>query len=452
MPPRARATARTKETGPPPIHTDTIQLGPSQSIGTVLQHQLFFNSEQWITPLYRDINALLNSFEHEWTEEFERQISTSREPRVVQDEQPHQSPFEVFKQLWRDKGWSFVHLLGVADGPLREPWGESVLRGFAEHFNVGEKPLRQIGALFASFIFCKTQSKDMVKQYLKLDIPTLEHLVSFPTRVSPALDPTNSSPLSPPPSSDVDIVLRTLLSRSSGMFHLVPTQVYLHPPNLPSVLIRDVKVKDTDGTAKRLLGIEEEIEWLRRGKQEQLERVRTKQREIERKRKENRQDPFGHDVEEQFEEQEDEFDAGDDARSQGIVESWVSRLSKTSRAYSSVKARSGRGKGSGGSVLTKPKSKLQLEVMNKAEEATMYKVLQTGLDGMVEKRVGGKMSRPERGESDKRLLNLVRGYETGPGGDRRKENKRRKTKEGPSQSIHELDSVLSQLDQSSVYE
>lgn len=131
MPPRARAAARTKETGPPPIHTDTIQLGPSQSIGTVLQHQLFFNSEQWITPLYRDINALLSSFEHEWLEELGRQISALREPRVVQDEQPHQSPFEVFKRLWRDKGWSFVHLLGVADGPLREPWGESVLRGFA---------------------------------------------------------------------------------------------------------------------------------------------------------------------------------------------------------------------------------------------------------------------------------------------------------------------------------
>lgn len=76
----------------------------------------------------------MNSFEFEWNQELQRQIEKSRRDTTVsegQEEVASKSPFEVFKQLWKDKGWSLVHLLGVTDGALRSSWGESVLRGFA---------------------------------------------------------------------------------------------------------------------------------------------------------------------------------------------------------------------------------------------------------------------------------------------------------------------------------
>jgi len=137
MPPRK---AKEKDNGPLPIHTPTIQLGFSQPIGFAIQPRLFFRSEQWITPLYRDINALLNSFEYEWTQELERQKKGNDGDNV---DEIWRSPFQVFKELWGEKGWSLIHLLGVTDGPLRTPWGESVLRGFAGK-SLSLNPLRYI--------------------------------------------------------------------------------------------------------------------------------------------------------------------------------------------------------------------------------------------------------------------------------------------------------------------
>lgn len=44
------------------------------------------------------------------------------------------SPFEVFKGVWRELGWSNVHLLGCPEGPFRERWGEGVMRAFVGAF------------------------------------------------------------------------------------------------------------------------------------------------------------------------------------------------------------------------------------------------------------------------------------------------------------------------------
>ncbi|GAA5947623.1 hypothetical protein JCM3765_001006 [Sporobolomyces pararoseus] len=469
MPPRKgkeKATDNAQPAVPPPIHTPTVQLGLSQPIGFAIQPRLFFHSEQWITPLYRDINALLNSFESEWNKELQRQIEASRRDTTVSEkEESWNSPFEVFKQLWKDKGWSLVHLLGVTDGALRTSWGESVLRGFAEHLVPNESPLRQIGALFAVFVFCKTQPSTVIQQFLQIGIPTLDHLISFPTRIAPSLDPSNSSLLHPPPSSDVTTILSSLLSRSHPLFHLVPTELYLHPKNLPTVLIRDARErKGMDLIGKRLLGIEEEMEWLRRGKREGLEKVRERekkriQRELE--RTENDDDEQGRGEEPDEDEDEDEDDDEEDfvavrargGTAGGLLENWLGSVLKASQSYSAVKFKS-RNRyigGVGGSVLTRPRSKLQLEVMNKAEESTMYKVRETGLESNVERRVGNKRraSRPERGETNERLLDLVIGFE--PEGNK----KRRKTTSASnktSQSLSDVEAALTLLEHSSVYE
>ncbi|GAA5898350.1 uncharacterized protein JCM6883_000997 [Sporobolomyces salmoneus] len=444
-----------RDIGPPPIHTPTVQLGLSQPIKVAIQSRLFFHSEQWITPLYKDINALLNQFEHRWEIELQHQIAATGGEEGTRE---MRSPFELFKQLWKEKGWSLIHLLGVTDGPLRAPWGESVLRGFAEHLNSKETPLRQIGALFAIFIFCKTQPSSTVQQCLKIDIPTLEYLTTFPVQVSPFLDPTDSSPLSPPPSHDVTTVLASLLSPTKPLFYLIPTELYLHPPNLPTVLIRDARSAERhrggmmDRIGQKLLGIEEEIEWLRRGKVEGLEKLRKRvekkamrKREKELQRRENEAQGIDQssDQDEEDEEEDEEADEEEEvmssrARTRGIAEDWIGNLSKTSRTYSTSKT------GGGGSVFKRPKSQLQLEVMKRAEEATMRKVRETGLEQTVERRIGG--STDGQGQRKKRLLNLVEGFDelSRTGGRVGSKKKRRRGND----SIRELDSALTLLQKS----
>jgi len=204
-----------KDKAPPPIKTSLVHLGQTQPTAFALQSQLFFNSEQWITPLHNDIQALLYAFESEWLQELQRQTRAgggngAGGGGIPTSTEGFSSPFQLFKRLWKDKGWSLVHLLGIADGPVRDPWGESVIRGFAgkllslaffcfyvalglqegasdyvnrmtelipprfdeltAHLVATESPLKQIAALFAIYTFCTSQSDNMTKQYLKIDI------------------------------------------------------------------------------------------------------------------------------------------------------------------------------------------------------------------------------------------------------------------------------------------
>lgn len=92
----------------------TLPVLPGYKVGFILQTSLFFASEQWVRPLQADVDDLVQSFVEAWT-------TRSHPPK---------SPFEVFRQSWERLGWTHVHLLGVADGPIRRPWGLSVLRAF----------------------------------------------------------------------------------------------------------------------------------------------------------------------------------------------------------------------------------------------------------------------------------------------------------------------------------
>ena len=125
-----------KDRAPPPIKTSLVHLGQTQPTAFALQCQLFFNSEQWISPLHNDIQALLSTFESEWLQELQKQgtaggVGGSGGGGIPTSTEGFNSPFQLFRRLWKDKGWSLVHLLGIADGPVRDPWGESVIRGFA---------------------------------------------------------------------------------------------------------------------------------------------------------------------------------------------------------------------------------------------------------------------------------------------------------------------------------
>jgi len=244
------------------------------------------------------------------------------------------------------------------------------------------------------------------------DIATLEHLLSFPSLVAPALDPSKLSPLHPSPLSDVSVVLSTLLSPSKPLFILVPPQLYQHPPDLPSVRIRDAREGELDGLAKKLLGIEEEVEMLRDGRDEEIAKLREAQ--------------------EKAEDEENEMDLTirqfpEIPTTKGGKQAWISNLTSAASSYVETKSRTR-------SLLTRPRSQLQLEVMNEAETATMERVRDIGLEGTVKRGLGGRPSVPERGESEMRMLGLVKGF------------KRRKTER--TGSILELEKALKQLERS----
>lgn len=215
-----------------------------------------------------------------------------------------------------------------------------------------------------------------------------------------------------------------------------------------------------DLIAKRLLGIEEEIEWLRRGKREKLEKIR--EREKKRIRRELERNETGEDQAEDREEEEQDEDEDDEddfiavrargGTAKGVFENWLGSVLKTSQNYSAVKSKArNRATGEGGSVLTRPRSKLQLEVLNRAEESTMYKVRETGLESNVERRVRNK--RKASRQTNERLLELVKGFDKEL---KEGNKKRRKTKSASSkttsQSLSEVEAALTLLEHSSVYE
>jgi len=190
--------------------------------------------------------------------------------------------------------------------------------------------------------------------------------------------------------------------------------LYQHPPDLPSVRIKDAREGELDGLAKKLVGIEEEVEMLRDGRDSEVEKLREAQEKAE---------------------EEVKVEGSTNGRKQfmevpieeGGKQAWISRLSSAASSYVQTKSRSR-------SLLTRPRSQLQLEVMNEAESATMERVRDIGLEGTVNRGLGGRASVPEKGESEMRMLGLVRGF------------KRRRTER--TGSIVELEKALKQLERS----
>ncbi|GAA6060603.1 hypothetical protein JCM10212_004582 [Sporobolomyces blumeae] len=410
-----------------PVSTITLQ--PSHPASFTVQHALFLHSDQWVGPLRQDVSALVTAFAREWRAEIQRQgeavgrsrrtrgapsgrgdqggatggnasaSSTSTTARVDGEAllSRHRSPFEVFKEIWVETGWDVVHLVGIADGPARTPWGESVLRAFGEYLVPRVPPLEQVAALFAIYTFVKMQPTAMQRQLLRIDVQTLDYVMTFPQTLAPHLDPTNASPLDPPPASDVSVVLSAFLSRSDPCFHLVPSEIFQHPRDLPCVNVKDARSRNVDDLAKQFLGIEEEGELLRKGREDEIERIH---RGDHARGDETSQRDLDH--------------GGDDSsrkRKKRRTSSWMGPLELASATYAKTKSRSS----SGGSTSTfsrstlgRPRSQLLLDVMNEAEERTMDRVRQVGLEGTVVHGLGGRTSDSNRGETDKRMLQLVR--------------------------------------------
>ncbi|GAA5925661.1 hypothetical protein JCM1841_004799 [Sporobolomyces salmonicolor] len=429
MPPRARGRAGASSSAVPappvdPVPTSTVQVLPSHPTGYCLQASLFFRSDLWIAPLRDDVEALLDKFERRWSAQAgprdhggagegaasaSTSASTSASPTTLDAPAPGPanaeflSPFEVFKRLWIEQGWTKIHLLGIMDGPARVHWGESVLRCFLEHLVPTQLPLKQVAALFAIYTFCKTQPEGMQKTFVKLDPPTLEYLLTLPDVLSPSLDsPFLSSTSSPilPPSADLLHILSTLLFPASPAIHLVPTPLYLHPSPLPCVSVQDVSKRDLAGTAQLLLGAEEELELWQHGRVSELKRLRR-------------------DDDEKEEEDEDETAGGTEGEEGwSDARGWTGQLSPLRRAYTSTKA-------SSASLLARPRTMLQQQVMELAQGMTLRAVSELGgAGGVLEE--GGEGGGGKRG-----LLGLV---ERGRG-KRRREGEREGTGPGEYERV-----------------
>lgn len=115
---------------PDPVPHPTLNLLQGHPAGHCIQSSLFFASETWCTPLAADINTLLEGFAGAYT------LASARAGEAEEGGE-RESPFEVFRRMWEEQGWSRVHLMGVPDGPRRRPWAESVLRGFLGEFARG---------------------------------------------------------------------------------------------------------------------------------------------------------------------------------------------------------------------------------------------------------------------------------------------------------------------------
>jgi hypothetical protein len=102
--------------------TPTIYPGPSPLPGYTVQ-PLWFRSEPFIEDARADVDDMLAAFEAAW------------ETRP-QD----QSPFQVFRQAWRQQGWDRVHL-AIVDATLRPEWIDSMaklmLGGFSNPTHYG---------------------------------------------------------------------------------------------------------------------------------------------------------------------------------------------------------------------------------------------------------------------------------------------------------------------------
>ncbi|KAI0348534.1 hypothetical protein BDW22DRAFT_1424690 [Trametopsis cervina] len=137
----------------------------------------------------------------------------------------HPQPFELFKQLWRTQGWSWLHLR-VFDGRARESFVTVVLRLFSEYFADDKEPLAKVVALFGLYTFFVTQPTKTPSsstsplpgpslyrvKHIALSYDTYGHLLSLPTQLTTEY----LYPLSP----YVTYLLSSLLKQD--VFHIHP--------------------------------------------------------------------------------------------------------------------------------------------------------------------------------------------------------------------------------------
>ncbi|KAI0639515.1 hypothetical protein C8Q77DRAFT_1081655 [Trametes polyzona] len=189
---------------------------PSISRGEVTLQPGYFTSSLYVDPLREDLATLITSFAEQYN--------------------PNTRPFELFKKLWKEQGWSWLHLR-VHDGRSRQSFLKVTERLFIDHFGKEENTLARVVALFALYTFHQTQPSTsappiLTLPHITIPIDLYQNMLSLPA----ALDEPNLRPLKP----YVSHVLSTMLEARA--FLILPHSS-LKAEN-PSKLPREIVVRD----------------------------------------------------------------------------------------------------------------------------------------------------------------------------------------------------------------
>ncbi|THH13366.1 hypothetical protein EW146_g6837 [Bondarzewia mesenterica] len=193
----------------------SVAPSPSTSRGDLILQPSFFTSSLFVTPFRADLQRLTHLY-------------------VSQYAQSSQ-PFALFKQIWAEQGWTWIHLK-VFDDRTREAFLRVACRLFVERLVETEAALHRVVALFALYTFYATQPRDSfpplyVLHQVAIPIDTYASLLSLPTSLGPLL-----SSLAP---YTVHILQKLLTTRA---FHILPSSTL--QPNNPRTLPREIFVPD----------------------------------------------------------------------------------------------------------------------------------------------------------------------------------------------------------------
>ncbi|EMD42149.1 hypothetical protein CERSUDRAFT_42273, partial [Gelatoporia subvermispora B] len=198
----------------------TTTPAPSATRGEITLQPSYFTSSLYVYPFREDLFDLILRFS---------------ECYAIHPGQP----FAVFKKLWSDYGWCWLHFK-VFDSRAREAFIKTTERLFLERVT-GEhdSPVGRVVALFALYVFWKTQPSGSTPalhsvNYIEIPIDHYKFLLDLPDMLSePALTPLRPY---------VTYILSSFLEVQA--FHILPHSS-LRPYD-PSVLPREIFVADAD--------------------------------------------------------------------------------------------------------------------------------------------------------------------------------------------------------------
>ncbi|OSX67483.1 hypothetical protein POSPLADRAFT_1128051 [Postia placenta MAD-698-R-SB12] len=110
--------------------------GPSASRGDITLQPSYFTSSLYVEPLREDISSLITLYAQQYSQT--------------------NPPFALFKRLWTELGWSWLHFK-VFDPRARESFLRVTQRLFLERMVDSEPPLARVVGLFALYTFYFTQ-------------------------------------------------------------------------------------------------------------------------------------------------------------------------------------------------------------------------------------------------------------------------------------------------------
>ncbi|KAF8499279.1 hypothetical protein F5888DRAFT_1611690 [Russula emetica] len=199
-----------------------MSLGPTPSTarGDLILQPPFFTSSLFVDPFRADIERLIDLF--------------------VQEHAVHAArPFALFKRLWEEQGWTYMHLK-IFDARTRHTYLTVACRLFVEQIAEHMEPIRRLVALFGLYTFYFTQPLDSriplySIRHIDIALDQFELLLEMPRTIPPMLAPYASQVLS--------------ALTNAKFFYILPLS-NIGPYN-PRVLPREVYIEDVDEMVER---------------------------------------------------------------------------------------------------------------------------------------------------------------------------------------------------------